>query len=511
MSLARSMSPLVAPVFADGSAGSSQTALTHSGRRLLYGELKRDVIATAEWLARMGVNPGDRVAFVLPKSIETVALVLAVLSAGAAYVPINHRLPASAVRSILQDVQPRLVVMEATRASELAGNAAFPGLSIAVAGANGLTLLTAASGGPPAPSPIQDLAAILYTSGSTGEPKGIMLSSRNILSFVEWAATSFSLTSADSTANHAPLHFDLSILDVFATLSRHGTVHLIDETTARFPGALRTLIDKERISIWYSVPTALVHLEERQALKGADSLRLILFAGEVFPMTALRRLMMQLPKPEYANLYGPTETNVCTYYRLPGIPASDGDVLPIGRPCEHLEVQICDAEGRAVRAGETGEICVAGSAVMSGYWQQPERTDAVRLSGRPDSYRTGDYGHVRADGLMMLSGRRDQQAKLRGHRIELLALEAALNAHPELKEAAASVVPDERTGGLLVVHAVARSERPALSEIRTFLSARLAPYYQPDRIEWLSEMPRTATGKCDRSRLRSMAEQSAKS
>jgi len=504
------MSLLVAPVLGGDGLLSDQTALTHAGRRISYRQLYGDVTAMAEWLMRAGVHPGDRVAIVLPKAIETVELILAVLAVGAAYIPVNSRLPPLAVQSILRDVQPRLVVTGASVANELAQDGAPTSFLVAAMGTDGLTLVRPSSGDAPVSSP-DGLAAILYTSGSTGEPKGIMLSTRNIMSFVDWAATAFAFTSADRAANHAPLHFDLSILDIFVTLSRHGAVHLIDETTARFPGALRALIDKERISVWYSVPTALAHLEERQALRGADTLRLILFAGEVFPMPALRRLMAQLPTPQFANLYGPTETNVCTYYRVPGIPPSDADVLPVGRACEHLTVDICDEMGAPVPPGESGEICVCGPAVMSGYWGQPERTQASRLPGRADSYRTGDYGYFRSDGLIMLSGRRDQQAKLRGHRIELLALEAALNAHPGLKEAAASVVPDERTGGVLVVHAVARSEQPTMSQIRTYLSERLAPYYQPDRIEFLTEMPRTATGKCDRPLLRSMAEQSARS
>ena len=337
-----------------------------------------------------------------------------------------------------------------------------------------------------------------------------MLSHRNIQSFVEWAARAFEISSTDNVANHAPLHFDLSVFDIFATLARHGTVHLIDETTAQFPGAIRALIDSARISVWYSVPTALVRLQERHALKGASSLRLVLFAGEVFPVPALRRLMADLPQPEYANLYGPAETNVCTCYRLPGAPGSDGEALPIGRPCEHLDVTLRDPDGAQVLPGETGEICVAGPAVMAGYWRRPEATRAARLGGREDSYRTGDYGYARADGLLMLTGRRDQQAKLRGHRIELLALEAALNAHPGVHEAIALAVPDERTGGELVVYAVARGEPLALSEVRNFVGARLAPSYRPDRIEWLSEMPRTASGKCDRAQLRGRAEQSRK-
>jgi non-ribosomal peptide synthetase component F len=264
-----------------------------------------------------------------------------------------------------------------------------------------------------------------------------MLTHANISSFVEWAADIFQVSSEDRIANHAPLHFDLSIFDVFAGLARHATVHLIDDTTARFPGAIRALIDSMRISVWYSVPTALMRLEERHALKGASSLRLILFAGEVFPVPALRRLMDDLPTPEYANLYGPTETNVCTYYRLPGMPSA-GEPLPIGSPCEHLKVSLRDCEGAPVAPGESGEICVAGPAVMEGYWRRPDLTRAVRLPGQDNSYRTGDYGYTRADGLLMLNGRRDQQAKLRGHRIELLALEATLNAHPAQNPLASS-------------------------------------------------------------------------
>ncbi len=505
-----SASPLVASLFDERGAGADQLALAMGTVRVTYGALKRDAVEIADWLRRAGVEEGDRVALVLPKSVAAVEVVLGILAMGAVYVPLNPKLPPLALKQILRDLGPRLAIADDPLARALLRDADVPGLRVAVLGpgpALGLTIVGAAEGGAPSESS-PDLAAILYTSGSTGEPKGIMLSHTNIKSFVDWAADTFALSSADRVANHAPLHFDLSTFDIFATLSRHGTVHLIGETTAQFPGAIRTLIDSMRLTVWYSVPTALVRLEERHALKGVSSLRLILFAGEVFPMPALRRLMEELPAPEYVNLYGPTETNVCTYYRLPGRPASDAEALPIGRPCEHLEVSLCDAEGVPVAQGETGEICVTGPSVMSGYWCRPDLTRVSRLGTRAKSYRTGDYGYLRGDGLLMLTGRRDQQAKLRGHRIELLALEAALNTHPGLREAAALVVPDERTGGRLLIYAVAREEALPLSEIRNFVGAKLAPSYQPDGIEWLQEMPRTANGKTDRASLRMMAERS---
>jgi len=505
-------SPLIAGVLADRIAGANQPALAQAGNHLAYGELRREVLELAEWLRRAGVEEGDRVAIMLPKSIETVTIILAVLAAGAAYVPLNHKLPKLALDPILRDLEPRLVIAELFEAERLLREGNLAGLRIASAPSDGSSRLKLAGitpGDPPSAASVPGLAAILYTSGSTGEPKGIMLTHANIASFTEWAADTFAVSSEDQVANHAPLHFDLSTFDIFATLSRHGTVHLIDETTARFPGAIRTLIDAKRISIWYSVPTALMHLEERRALKGASSLRLILFAGEVFPVPTLRRLMDDLPAPEYANLYGPTETNVCTYYRLPGMPPA-GEPLPIGRPCEHVNVSLRDGAGARVATGENGEICVSGPAVMAGYWRRPDLTRAGCIPGQDNSYRTGDYGYARADGLLMLTGRRDQQAKLRGHRIELLALEAALNAHPALQESVGVIVPNDRTGGALIVYAVPRGEPLPLSDIRNFIGARLAPFYQPDGIEWLAEMPRTANGKCDRALLQSRAERSLK-
>ena len=513
MSVVANRSRLLADIF-EGQAASSHPALCDRTGTTTYAELREDVRRVAAWLARRGCGTGDRIAVCLPKSRFAVALILGILAAGAVYVPLNHRLTLPALRRILEDLRPRTIVCAREAAGALLAENC--GAMVASIGgtdpALGLELLgTSPAASAAMPAQPEDLATVLYTSGSTGEPKGIMLSHGNLESFVAWAADTFAVTSADRAASHAPLHFDLSIFDIFCTLSRHGSVHLIDETMAFFPGSIRALLDEARISVWYSVPTALVQLQERQALDGVRSLRLVLFAGEVFPTPVLRRLMSSLTAPEYVNLYGPTETNVCTYYRLPGPPASDLDRLPIGRACEHLKVDIRDEAGARVKDGETGEICVTGPAVMQGYWQRPEQTQSSRLPGEPHSYRTGDYGRVREDGMMMFAGRRDQQVKIRGHRIELLALEATLHAHPDVRDAVVLTTPEGPARAALVAFVVPHHAAPDVAAIREFIGKRLPPYYQPDRIDWLEEMPLTPTGKSDRTALRSRADQARRS
>ena len=505
MSTTLDASPLLAPLLED-CGGASQPAVCGGDGVLGYAELRRAVADTADALRRAGVRPGDRVAVCLPKSIGALTAILGTLAAGAAYVPLNHRLPPAQMRAILANLLPRLLVADGATMAMLAQEP-VPGLRIAIPGAAHFVpfgVLHEFPGPAPEIASPPGLAAILYTSGTTGEPKGIMLSDQSMISFADWAADTFHISPADRVTSHAPFHFDLSVLDIFSTLRRHATLHLLDESVVRFPGAVRALLANAGITVWYSVPTALAQLQARRALNGLDTLRTVLFAGEVFPTPVLRAVMADLPRARFANLYGPTETNVCTWYRVPDPPTSDFDSVPIGSACAHCEVTLCDDDGRPVAAGEAGEICVAGPGVMLGYWRRPDLTAASRVGGRVDSYRTGDLGYRRDDGMLMLMGRRDQQVKVRGHRIELLALEAVLNAHPAVREAVAVATPDA-AGGRLIAFLSPRGEAAEAADPRDFVAARLAPYYMPDRFEWLPELPRTANGKADRGALRHQA------
>jgi acyl-coenzyme A synthetase/AMP-(fatty) acid ligase len=237
------------------------------------------------------------------------------------------------------------------------------------------------------------------------------------------------------------------------------------------------------------VPSALAQLQQRGALHGLASLRQMLFAGEVFPTPALRRTMADLPGARFANLFGPTETNVFSFHRLDAPPAEDAPV-PIGLPCPHAGVTVAD----------DGELLVTGPGVMLGYWREPALTAASRVDGRPDSYRTGDHATRRDDGVLLFTGRRDHLVKLRGQRVELLGLEAVLQAHPAIVEAVAVVTADERLALFLVERTPVRDR-----DIKAAIAARLPPAYQPALIRRLNAMPRSSNGKADRGTLRDRA------
>jgi amino acid adenylation domain-containing protein len=351
----------------------------------------------------------------------------------------------------------------------------------------------------------------LYTSGSTGEPKGVMLSHRNALAFVDWAVETFAVTREDRLANHAPFHFDLSTFDLFAAASAAASVHPVPSRLASFPAAIAKLWTDERLTIWYATPSTLGLLVHRGSLAERDlsALRVLLFAGEVMPVPLLRRLMTLAPGARFANLYGPTETNVCTWYDVASPPADDSP-LPIGKASSGDEVLIFDEALKPVPEGGVGELWVRGATVMHGYWGRPERTALALQSievapGLTDrAYRTGDLVRRRADGHLEFLGRRDHQVKTRGYRVELGEIEATLLRHPAVSEAVVVAIPDEEITNRLRAFAVLRAgaePSPDEAALKSHCAVTLPRYMVPETIEFMSELPRTSSGKVDRRAL----------
>src|SRR5579863_1073619 len=329
-----------------------KTAVWARGRSISYRELEERSNQLAHLLQERGVRKGDRVGLYFPKCVESIISMFAILKAGAVYVPLDPQAPVDRIGYIIGNCGIRALI---TRDEKRRGLDARTrdGLEFCVVideakeSGNGTgvvpwTMLSAyqASPAPQVTLTETDLAYILYTSGSTGRPKGVMLSHQNALTFVEWCAATFRLTPQDRLSNHAPLHFDLSVFDVYNAIEAGATVYLVTEEIALFPATLANFIETQAISVWYSVPSALTLLLLHADLKDGklSSLRTILFAGEVFPMKYLKQLAELLPAVDLYNLYGPTETNVCTYYKVERDRLAGMDKLPIGIACENTEV-----------------------------------------------------------------------------------------------------------------------------------------------------------------------------
>lgn len=466
-----------------------------------YGELDSLANRIARGLIETGAQRGDRVGIWLDKSACAVAAMQAALRIGAAYVPLDPLSSVGRTRAVARDCAMRLIVTNQARAEALASDGLDQMTCLSVDGVwNGTRweeILSLPNDPVSAPkSNDNDLAYILYTSGSTGKPKGVSISHRNALAFIDWAARELKATPADRFSNHAPFHFDLSVLDLYAAFKVGASAFLIPEVMSYAPKRLVDFIIKESISIFYSVPSVQVLMIDQGGLLDLDSIavRCFLFAGEVFPIKYLRRLYNRWPMKRFLNLYGPTETNVCAFYEVKDIRNDSIQPVPIGRACSGDEVWAVKDDGRAVKAGEEGELLVSGPSVMLGYWGHPPQGDAP--------YATGDIVRLTEDGNYTYVGRRDRMVKLRGYRIELDAIKVALESHPDVKEAAVFVKGSGIDACLAACIVCAGARRPSLLALKRYCAERLPRCMIVDELRFLDEMPRTTNGKIDYLRLR---------
>ncbi len=485
-------------------------AISWRSGSLSGAELRAATLRCAAVLARHGIGRGARVGICLPKSAEAVIAILGTLARGAAYVPLDAWSPPARIAGMADRAELSLLITtpEIGRLQRSREPLQAPVRVIeSTAGSSRPQFEWFRDEAPASHLPEvsqNDLAVLFPTSGSSGIPKLVALSHGNVSSFVDWAIDRFELRAADRFVSHAPFHFDLSTLDLYAALRVVGSVHLIDEKTIKFPAAVVGVLEAQDATVCYAVPTALQLLSQHGGIerRRLRALRQVLFAGEAFPVAGLRKLMQQIPHARYANLYGPTETNVCTYHLLPGVPAEDETAVPLGIPCEHLAVSLRREDGTPCGAGESGEIVVAGPAVMQGYWGRPDLTSAPRLHGRADSYRTGDFARWESGKLRFL-GRRDQQIKIHGYRVELPEIEAHLERHPRVEKAAVLLEQAGTLEARLVGFVAVSGGEDTIEESLARHCAEQLPWYaRPSRFVVRSELPTTSTGKIDRQSLK---------
>ena len=433
------------------------------------------------------VPPHSPVAICMEKSPETIAALLGVLWAGCYYTILDSSMPDQRMQLILDVFKPSMLLCEKKDTEKWT---AIPAMVPAEMEEEiDLSRLKA----------IQreiidtDLMYVLFTSGSTGVPKGVSIRHASVMDFGAWAVKALRIDETCRFGNQAPLYFDNSVLDICCALKTGACVHFIPKKYFMFPGKLMDYLEKCRINTLFWVPSALMTPANAGVVKDGRprGIRRVFFCGEVMPCKQLNIWRASLPDADYVNLYGPTEiTDVCAWYRV-NRTFRDDEALPIGFPCDNTRILLID-----------GEICVSGICLAAGYYNAPEKTEAAFIQNPlnpavPERiYKTGDLGTHNERGELMFLGRRDSQIKRQGYRIEMGEIECALRACPGVTNGCCFYRPEKEE--IIAVYAGDASEK----ELKTALRMQLPKYMLPDEYRVLPALPQTGNGKIDRQKLK---------
>lgn len=484
-------------------------ALTDGSSSLTWLEYRTAAVDLAAELEAVGVGRGDRVAILLPKSVGSFVAVHAILRLGAVVVPVDWFAPPAHARDVIADAGVTAIVSDADD-DVLAGIRPDDDTPVVVRpDATGVASDDgpATDATPVSPGSPDDDAYIVYTSGSTGRPKGIVHTHASALAYARAAVDLYGLDADDRLVNVAPLHFDQSTFELYAAPMAGAATIVLSDVMLRFPASAGDLVARERATVWYSVPHAITQLVTRGALDRHDlsSMRWVLFGGETFRTDALAEAMRAVPSARFSNVYGPAEVNQCTFHHLDE-PPGDDEPVPIGRAWRVARLRVVDGSGSEVGSGEQGELLVSTSSMMSRYWNRPDLTDeAIVDDGDGRWYRTGDLVVRGADGSLVFRGRVDHQVKLRGHRIELEAIEAVVGEHADVDDCAVVLrrAGDANgNGGDGEDHLVAvvspRLDDHRLAAVAEHARQRLPRYAVPSRFVDVPTVPRSRNGKIDR-------------
>ncbi|MFF7651096.1 amino acid adenylation domain-containing protein [Streptomyces sp. NPDC007983] len=487
-------------------------ALGFGEQRWTYAELGRASDRVARRLLALGAAPGESVGIAMDRSPETVAVLLGVLKAGAAALPLDTAYPPERLGAMLEQARPFRVIAQPAYHQLVSGAAATLTPEEVLDGSGG----GPGTDAPPVPAIAPEHTAyVLFTSGSSGRPKGVAMPHRSLARLIAWQNGAPSGVPGGITAQYAPMSFDVSFQEIFSTLCGGGTLVLLSEAERRDMPALLRLLERERVQRLYLPYVALQQLAEASAALGLvpGALRALISSGEQLRVTPeIRRLCAGLPGALLENQYGPTESHVVTSHTLSGDPDHWPSLPPIGTPVDGAEVLILDSRMRPVPAGVTGEIHLGGACLADGYLNQSALTGerfVPHPSGGPGRrlYRTGDLGFALADGAMVCTGRADTQVKVRGFRVEPAEVELAIarfasSHHPGLAETAVVARRREGDDTFLAAFLVGDREHTDTAQLGKQLRAVLPEYMVPSHFEWLPALPLTPSGKRDDAALR---------
>jgi amino acid adenylation domain-containing protein len=461
-------------------------ALHEHGRSLTYGQLLKQAQTVASLLKQASVQAGQTVAIYLDRGINATISVFGVLLAGACYVPLDLKNPQHRLQFIVADA----------RVAAVLGIGKPP---VWLDSSLWLDINTGSDNGYVATELKADaLAALLYTSGSTGQPRGVALSHGAIAAFAVWAADIVKLKASDRIAVSSPLFFDLSTFDLYAVTATGASLHFVPSSLTMSPSRLSLWLKDNAITGWYTVPSLLGFLAWKGNLAQTllVDLRFLIFAGEVFPSPALIDLAGKLAKTALYNFFGPTETNVCCYWKVDRQRLDASKAIPIGLPAADVELEI----NNKAEDG-SGELMVRGATLASGYFEQGHTQPLLNEHGW---YATGDRVSL-VDGQYHFHGRLGRMLKCSGYRVEPLEIETAVFAMKGVTDCAVIGIADAATGQQPAL-AVCLTATTSIGAIRTALKQQLPSYMQPGHCIELVELPRLPNGKLDYRKLHDLLE-----
>lgn len=482
-----------------------KTGFVDENKRMTFAEIRNQALQTATVLVREDMFRKP-VAVYMNKSVDELTVFLGAAYSGNFYSPIDAEMPAMRVDKILETLEPAAVITEKElweKGKLDIGNAKLLFIEDIMRTACDETAVYAQR----SKSCDTDLLYVLFTSGSTGIPKGVTICHQSVIDYIDWVEECFSIDEHTVFGNQAPFYFDNSVLDIYTTVKTGAALYLIPHTLFSWPIRLLEYLDRNQINTIFWVPSAMILLSKLKALDKMDlngKLKRILFAGEVMPNKHLNVWRQHIPDAVYANLYGPTEITVdCTYY-IVDREFADEEPLPIGRTLPNTDILILNGDDQQAENGEIGELCVRGTSLAKGYYHNPEKTREAFVQNPLNPYyteliyRTGDLVRTNELGEILYVGRKDFQIKHRGHRIELGEIETAISSIEGISMSCC--LYDDVKNRIVVI----LEEDVTLSALTEKLKDLIPQYMLPDRVVRVEKMPLNANGKIDRILLKNM-------
>ncbi len=467
-----------------------------------FRELRQEAKAVGSTVAKM-VPPHQPVIIYMERSVNNIAAFLGCAYAGCFYVPIDKDMPVERIKMIIELLAPKAVICDKkteVTARELSGDIFVIRFETALEGDVDEHTLAAIRFHIKA----TDLLYVLFTSGSTGVPKGVTISHEAVTDFIEWICGCCGFDESTSFCNQSPFYFDVSLADIYVPLKTGAVTYIPPKSYYMFPQKVLSFIKEHQINTLIWVASALCNVVNCRAFDVCvpESVRFVVFTAEVMPCKHLNEWMRRLPNAMFSNMYGPTEaTCFCTYYYVKH-EFSDTDKIPLGKPCENSEIVLITDDDREAAPGEVGEICILGQCLSQGYYNDWERTREVFVQNPLNPYwtermyRTGDLAYINEDGDIIFVGRKDFQIKRLGYRIELGEIEAAILSEQRIKSACCLF--NKSTNEIIAIY----TGEIAKKELGVCLRQILPQYMLPNHYIHLDAMPLNLNGKIDRVSLK---------